>query len=70
METGVGRPYGRKPEAGEGAGPASGGVTGIPVALSEKKKHGKTCERNCVKSGFKTECEVQTGKEGFAGDAW
>ena len=31
-ETGVGRPDGRKPEAGEGAGPGSGGVTGNPVA--------------------------------------
>ena len=31
-ETGVRRPDGRKPEADEGAGPGSGGVTGIPVA--------------------------------------
>ena len=31
-ETGVRRPDGRNPEAGEGAGPGSGGVTGIPVA--------------------------------------
>ena len=31
-ETGVQRPDGRKPEADEGAGPGSGGVTGIPVA--------------------------------------
>ena len=42
VETGVGRPYGRKPEAGEGAGPGSGGVTGKPVARSEIKRHGKT----------------------------
>ena len=34
-ETGVQRPDGRKPEAGEGAGPGSGGVTGNPVAESE-----------------------------------
>ena len=27
VETGVGRPDGRNPEAGEGAGPGSGGVT-------------------------------------------
>ena len=35
-ETGVGRPDGRKPESGEGAGPGSGGVTGNPVAKSER----------------------------------
>ena len=34
-ETGVGRPDGRKPEAGEGAGPGSGGVTGNPVVRGE-----------------------------------
>ena len=34
-ETGVGRPDGRKPEAGEGAGPGSGGVTGNPVIRRE-----------------------------------
>ena len=38
-ETGVGRPDGRKPEAGEGAGPGSGGVTGKPVAWSKREKH-------------------------------
>ena len=38
-ETGVRRPDGRKPEAGEGAGPGSGGVTGNPVAGSEREKH-------------------------------
>ena len=38
-ETGVGRPDGRKPEAGEGAGPGSGGVSGNPVAESEREKH-------------------------------
>ena len=38
-ETGVMRPDGRKPEAGEGAGPGSGGVTGNPVAKSEREKH-------------------------------
>ena len=38
-ETGVGRPDGRKPEAGEGAGPGSGDVTGNPVA---RMKEGKT----------------------------
>ena len=38
-ETVVGRPDGRKPEAGEGAGPGSGGVTGIPVAKSGREKH-------------------------------
>ena len=32
------RPEGRKPEAGEGAGPGSGGVTGNPVARSEGEK--------------------------------
>ena len=35
VETGVRRPDGRKPEAGDGAGPVSGGVTGNPVAESE-----------------------------------
>ena len=29
------RPDGRKPEAGKGAGPGSGGVTGISVVRSE-----------------------------------
>ena len=38
-ETGVGRPDGRKPEDGDGAGPGSGGVTGNPVAESEREKH-------------------------------
>ena len=38
-ETGVGRHDGRKPEAGEGAGPGAGGVTGKPVAGSEREKH-------------------------------
>ena len=38
-ETGVRRPDGRKPEADEGAGPGSGGVTGNPVARSEREKH-------------------------------
>ena len=39
VETGVGRPDGRKPEAGDGAGPGSGGVTGNPVAGREREKH-------------------------------
>ena len=34
-ETGVQRPDGRKPEASEGAGPGSGGVTGDPVIRRE-----------------------------------
>ena len=34
-ETGVRRPDGRKPEACEGAGPGSGGVTGNPVIRRE-----------------------------------
>ena len=38
-ETGVVRPDGRKPEAVDGAGPGSGGVTEIPVARSEREKH-------------------------------
>ena len=38
-ETGVGRPDGLKAEAGEGAGPGSGGVTGNPVAKSERERH-------------------------------
>ena len=38
-ETGVRRPDGRKPEAGEGAGPGSGGVTGNPVARETKERH-------------------------------
>ena len=38
-ETGVRRPDGRKPEACEGAGPGSGGVTGNPVAESDREKH-------------------------------
>ena len=63
------RPDGRKPEADEGAGPGSWGVTGNPVAESEIENHGEACEGNCVKSGFKTECEKQSGKEGLAGDA-
>ena len=37
-ETGVGRPDGRKPEAVEGAGPGSGGVTGNPVARMTKRE--------------------------------
>ena len=68
-EKGVERPDGREPEAGEGAGLGSGGVTGKPVAESETNGHRKTCERNCVKSGFMSECARQAGKEGFAGDA-
>ena len=39
VETDVWRHDGRKPEAGDGAGPGSGGVTGIPVARSEREKH-------------------------------
>ena len=42
-ETGVGRPDGRKPEAGDGVGPGSGGVTGNPVA--RKRETRKTRER-------------------------
>ena len=38
-ETGVERPDGWKPEAGEGAGPGVGGVTGNPFATSEREKH-------------------------------
>ena len=38
-ETGVWRPDGLKPETGKGAGPGSGGVTGNPVAESEREKH-------------------------------
>ena len=38
-ETGDWRSDGRKPEAGEGAGPGSGGVTGKPVAKMGGKKH-------------------------------
>ena len=38
VETGDWRPDGRKPEAGEGAGPGLGGVTGNPVAKSEREK--------------------------------
>ena len=68
-ETGVRRPDGRKPMGGEGAGPGSGGVTGNPIAESERERRVRACERNCAKSGFKTECEKQAGKEGFAGDA-
>ena len=37
-ETGVGRPDGQKPVACEGAGPGSGGVTGNPVARSEREE--------------------------------
>ena len=45
-ETGVRRPDGLKPEAGKGAGPGSGGVTGNPVAKSERERETrKTCER-------------------------
>ena len=36
-ETGVWRPDGLKPEAGEGTGPGSGGVAGNPVAKSERE---------------------------------
>ena len=39
VETGVGIPDGRKPEAGKGAGPGSCGVTENPVAKSEREKH-------------------------------
>ena len=38
-KTGVGRPDGRKPEAGEGAWPGSGGCNRNPVAKSEREKH-------------------------------
>ena len=38
-ETGVRIPDGRKPEACEGAGPGSGGVTGNPVARRVRKRH-------------------------------
>ena len=38
-ETGVRRPDGRKPEAGEGTGPGSGGVTGNPVIRETKERH-------------------------------
>ena len=62
VETGVGRPDGRNPVAGEGSGPGSGGVTGNPVAESERKRHGKTCERNCVRVGFMPGYEKQAGK--------
>ena len=62
VETGVGRPDGRKPEDGEGAGPGSGGVTVNPVARRERKRHRKTCERNCVKSGFMTGYAPQAGE--------
>ena len=37
-ETGVRRPDGRNPEACNGAGPGSGGVTGISVASERKKR--------------------------------
>ena len=39
-ETGIGRPDGRKPEAGEGAGPGSGGVTGNPVGGNARETRG------------------------------
>ena len=51
---GVKRPDGRKPEAGEGAGPGSGGVTGNPVAKSARKRHTRdtwTWERCWVVNG-------------------
>ena len=54
-ETGVRRPDGRKPEACEGAGPGSGGVTGNPVARSAGKKHTRdtwTWERCWVVNGM------------------
>ena len=53
-ETGVRRPDGRKPEAGEGAGPGSGGVTGNPVARRVRKRHTRdswTWERCWVANG-------------------
>ena len=56
------RPDGQKPEAGEGAGAGLGGVTGNPFARSERKRHGKTCERNYEKSGFMSGHESQPGK--------
>ena len=59
METGV-----------EGAGPGPGGVTGNPVARSERERHGEACERNCVNSGFMSEYARQGWKESFAVDAW
>ena len=67
-EIGVERHDGRKPEAGEGAGLGSVGVTGNPVARSERKRHEKTCERNCVRVGFMAGYGKQAGK--FAGGAW
>ena len=53
-ETGVGRPDGRKPEACEGAGPGSGGVTGNSVARRAWKRDTRdtwTWERCWVVNG-------------------
>ena len=61
-EIGVQRPDGRKPEAGEGAGPGSVGVTGNPVAGSGIEKSGDTCQRNCTNFGFTSEYVKQAGK--------
>ena len=46
-----------------------GGVTGKPVAESERERHRKTIERNCVKSEYWSEYAMNAGKEDFAEDS-
>ena len=57
-ETGVRRPDGRKPEACEGAGPGSGGVTGNPVAGSERETQ-ETLGVLLVLGRRRRECDIQ-----------
>ena len=58
-ETGVRRPDGRKSEAGEGAGPGSGGITGNPVARSERKEHKRHLDVGAVLGSKRCGCDIQ-----------
>ena len=58
-ETGVGRPDGRKPEAGEGAGPGSWGVTGISVAKRERRKDDRHVSVVTVVGSKRYKCDIQ-----------
>ena len=56
-ETGVQRPDGRKPEADEGAGPGSGGVTGNPVIRRET--HERHLNVGAVLGRKRCGCDIQ-----------
>ena len=57
-ETGDRRPDGRKPEACEGAGPVLGGVTGNPVAKSEREKGDRHVSVVKVVCGKRYKCDI------------